>query len=160
MDVGLALGAARIAPDKVRTSADIAQYIDHTLLKPEATAADIEKLCDEVIAAHPGPAADYKAGKAAALNFLKGQVMKLSKGKANPALAGEIIERKLKPAKVQAKIGKSACDQCRYCTEYCPRFLLGYAVEPHQVMRSLAFTATGAERAVHVGLVEQVTSTV
>jgi Na+-translocating ferredoxin:NAD+ oxidoreductase RnfC subunit len=56
-----------------------------------------------------------------------------------------IIERKLKPNKVQAKIGKSACDQCRYCTEFCPRFLLGYAVEPHQVMRSLAFTATGAE---------------
>jgi Na+-translocating ferredoxin:NAD+ oxidoreductase RnfC subunit len=55
-----------------------------------------------------------------------------------------IIERKLKPAKVQASIGKSACDQCRYCTEYCPRFLLGYAVEPHQVMRTLAFTATGA----------------
>ncbi len=55
------------------------------------------------------------------------------------------MERKLKPSKVQAKIGKSACDQCRYCTEYCPRFLLGYAVEPHQVMRSLAFTATGAD---------------
>ncbi|HTR40497.1 MAG TPA: 4Fe-4S dicluster domain-containing protein [Pseudomonadales bacterium] len=56
-----------------------------------------------------------------------------------------VIERKLKPAKVQAKIGKSACDQCRYCTEYCPRFLLGYAVEPHQVMRTLAFTGTGAD---------------
>jgi Na+-translocating ferredoxin:NAD+ oxidoreductase RnfC subunit len=56
-----------------------------------------------------------------------------------------VMERKLKPNKVQAKIGKSACDQCRYCTEYCPRYLLGYAVEPHQVMRSLAFTATGAE---------------
>ena len=56
-----------------------------------------------------------------------------------------VMERKLKPGKVQAKIGKSACDQCRYCTEYCPRFLLGYAVEPHQVMRSLAFTTTGAE---------------
>lgn len=56
-----------------------------------------------------------------------------------------VIERKLKPAKAQAGIGKSACDQCRYCTEYCPRFLLGYAVEPHQVMRSLAFTATGAD---------------
>ncbi len=54
-----------------------------------------------------------------------------------------IIERKLKPDKIQAKIGKSACDQCRYCTEYCPRFLLGYAVEPHQVMRTLAFTGTG-----------------
>ncbi len=56
-----------------------------------------------------------------------------------------VMERKLKPSQVQAKIGKSACDQCRYCTEYCPRFLLGYAVEPHQVMRSLAFTATGAD---------------
>ena len=56
-----------------------------------------------------------------------------------------IVQRKLKPNQVQAKIGKSACDQCRYCTEYCPRLLLGYAVEPHQVMRSLAFTATGAD---------------
>ena len=56
-----------------------------------------------------------------------------------------VVQRKLRPAPEQAKIGKSACDQCRYCTEYCPRFLLGYAVEPHQVMRTLAFTATGAE---------------
>jgi aspartyl-tRNA(Asn)/glutamyl-tRNA(Gln) amidotransferase subunit B len=59
-------------------------------------AGAIEALCDQALAAHPGPVADYKAGKAAALNFLKGQVMKLSKGKANPALAGEILERKLK----------------------------------------------------------------
>jgi aspartyl-tRNA(Asn)/glutamyl-tRNA(Gln) amidotransferase subunit B len=56
----------------------------------------IERFCDQAIAANPGPAADFKAGKTAALNFLKGQVMKLSKGKANPALAGEILERKLK----------------------------------------------------------------
>jgi aspartyl-tRNA(Asn)/glutamyl-tRNA(Gln) amidotransferase subunit B len=56
----------------------------------------IEKFCDEVIAANPGPANDFKSGKAAALNFLKGQVMKLSKGKANPALVGEILERKLR----------------------------------------------------------------
>jgi Na+-translocating ferredoxin:NAD+ oxidoreductase RnfC subunit len=56
-----------------------------------------------------------------------------------------VIERKLKPAQVQAHIGKSACDQCRYCTEFCPRYLLGYQVEPHQVMRSLAFTATDAQ---------------
>jgi Na+-translocating ferredoxin:NAD+ oxidoreductase RnfC subunit len=55
------------------------------------------------------------------------------------------IQRKLTPQKAQAAIGKSACDQCRYCTEYCPRYLLGYAVEPHQVMRTLAFTASGKE---------------
>ena len=56
----------------------------------------IEQFCDQVIATNPGPVADYKAGKTAALNFLKGQVMKLSKGKANPALVGTVLERKLK----------------------------------------------------------------
>ena len=65
------------------------------LARASDTAA-IETFCDDAIAAHPGPAADFRAGKAAALNFLKGQVMKLSKGKANPALAGEILEKKLK----------------------------------------------------------------
>jgi len=41
------------------------------------------------------------------------------------------------------RIGKSACDQCSYCTEFCPRYLLGYDVQPHKVMRSLGFTKTG-----------------
>ena len=56
----------------------------------------LERFCEEVIGANPRSVADFKTGKAAALNFLKGQVMKLSKGKANPGLAGEILERKLK----------------------------------------------------------------
>ena len=56
----------------------------------------IEKFCEEAITANPGPASDFRNGKAAALNFLKGQVMKLSKGKANPSVVGEILERKLK----------------------------------------------------------------
>ncbi len=56
----------------------------------------IEALCDEVIATNPKPVADFRAGNAASLNFLKGQVIRLSKGKANPQLVGEILERKLK----------------------------------------------------------------
>jgi aspartyl-tRNA(Asn)/glutamyl-tRNA(Gln) amidotransferase subunit B len=56
----------------------------------------IEAFCDEVIKSNPKPVASFKAGNVASLNFLKGQVMKLSKGKANPQLAGEILERKLK----------------------------------------------------------------
>ncbi len=59
-------------------------------------AGAIEKLCDEAIAANPRSFQDYRAGKGAALNFLKGQVMKLSRGKANPNLVGDILERKLK----------------------------------------------------------------
>jgi len=56
----------------------------------------IEKLCDEAIVANPKPVADFRAGSAASLNFLKGQVIKLSEGKANPQLVGEILEKKLK----------------------------------------------------------------
>ena len=59
-------------------------------------AGAIEALCKQVIAANPKPVADFKAGNVASLNFLKGQVMKLSQGKANPALVGEVLERKLK----------------------------------------------------------------
>jgi aspartyl-tRNA(Asn)/glutamyl-tRNA(Gln) amidotransferase subunit B len=58
--------------------------------------AAIEALCDQVIMDNPKPVADFKAGNVASLNFLKGQVMKLSNGKANPALVGEVLERKLK----------------------------------------------------------------
>ncbi len=73
-----------------------AKIVEQKGLAQVSDTGAIEKICDEVIAANPGPAADFKAGKGAALNFLKGQVMKLSKGKANPAMAGEILERKLR----------------------------------------------------------------
>ena len=73
-----------------------AKIIDRKGLAQVSDTSALEQFCDQAIAANPGPAADFKAGKAAALNFLKGQVMKLSKGKANPALIGEILERKLR----------------------------------------------------------------
>ncbi|MCW8811819.1 MAG: 4Fe-4S dicluster domain-containing protein [Ignavibacteriaceae bacterium] len=55
-----------------------------------------------------------------------------------------LIKRKNQPEQSWHRIGKSACDQCSYCTEFCPRYLLGYQVEPHKVMRSLGFTKTGS----------------
>jgi aspartyl-tRNA(Asn)/glutamyl-tRNA(Gln) amidotransferase subunit B len=55
----------------------------------------IETLCDEVIAANPKPVADFRAGNTASLNFLKAQVIRLSKGKANPQLVGEILQKKI-----------------------------------------------------------------
>jgi aspartyl-tRNA(Asn)/glutamyl-tRNA(Gln) amidotransferase subunit B len=78
------------------TGESAAKIVEKKGLAQVSDTGAIEKFCDEAIAANPGPAADFKAGKAAALNFLKGQVMKLSKGKANPGLAGEILERKLR----------------------------------------------------------------
>jgi Glu-tRNA(Gln) amidotransferase subunit E-like FAD-binding protein len=55
----------------------------------------IEALIDEVLAANPGPVAEFRAGKDKAFNSLVGQVMKASKGKANPAQVNEILKRKL-----------------------------------------------------------------
>lgn len=56
-----------------------------------------------------------------------------------------LMTRKTRSQQEMNHIGKSACDQCSYCTEFCPRYLLGYEVQPHKVMRSLGFTATGAD---------------
>ena len=56
-----------------------------------------------------------------------------------------LITRRTRPRVEMNRIGKSACDQCSYCTEFCPRYLLGYEVQPHKVMRSLGFTLTGGD---------------
>lgn len=56
-----------------------------------------------------------------------------------------VIQRYSKTERQMDRIGHSACDQCSYCTELCPRYLLGYDVQPHLVMRSLGFTAMGSE---------------
>ena len=55
-----------------------------------------------------------------------------------------LIRRHNAPWMHVAKVGRSACDQCRFCTEFCPRFLLGHPIEPHAAMRSLGFQ-TGAD---------------
>jgi aspartyl-tRNA(Asn)/glutamyl-tRNA(Gln) amidotransferase subunit B len=73
-----------------------AKIVERKGLAQVSDTGALDQFCDQVIAANPGPVSDFKAGKVVALNFLKGQVMKLSKGKANPALVGEILERKLK----------------------------------------------------------------
>ena len=57
---------------------------------------ELESMVDAVLAAHPGPVGDLKGGKHRAMAFLVGQIMKASRGKANPKLVNEIIQRKLK----------------------------------------------------------------
>lgn len=52
-----------------------------------------------------------------------------------------LIRRHNAPWLQVQRIGRSACDQCRFCTEFCPRFLLGHPIEPHRAMQSLGFTS-------------------
>ena len=74
-------------PEEIVQAKGLAQLSDTSAL---------EAICDQVIAANPKSAADYRTGKGAALNFLKGQVMKATQGKANPNLVGQILENKLR----------------------------------------------------------------
>ena len=69
--------------------------IERRGLKQISDAGAIEKLVDEAIAAGAKQVEDYRAGKDKALQSLVGQVMKASKGKANPAQVNEILRRKL-----------------------------------------------------------------
>jgi Na+-translocating ferredoxin:NAD+ oxidoreductase RnfC subunit len=55
-----------------------------------------------------------------------------------------LVERKSAPRRQYDRIGHSTCDQCSLCTELCPRYIMGYPIEPHRVMRSLMMT--GAEK--------------
>jgi aspartyl-tRNA(Asn)/glutamyl-tRNA(Gln) amidotransferase subunit B len=57
--------------------------------------AALAEICDQVIAANALQVADYKGGKDKAFNSLVGQVMKLTRGKANPQQVTEILKRKL-----------------------------------------------------------------
>ena len=57
---------------------------------------EIEKLVNEVLSNNPKSIEDFKAGKTQAIGYLMGQVMKASKGKANPPVAKQMIEDKLK----------------------------------------------------------------
>lgn len=55
----------------------------------------VEKIVDDVLAANPAIVAEFKGGKEKALMSLMGQIMKASKGKANPAQVNEILKQKL-----------------------------------------------------------------
>lgn len=87
--------AQEVFAEMFASGAAPASIVEKKGLAQVSDAGALEKFCDEIIAANPKSAADFKTGNANALNFLKGQVMKASKGKANPALVGEILERKL-----------------------------------------------------------------
>jgi len=75
---------------------NIAAYAKANGLIQESNTKAISKIVDQVIQANPKAAADVKSGEAKATQFLIGQVMKLSRGQANPQLAQDMINRKLR----------------------------------------------------------------
>jgi len=74
---------------------NVDSVIERRGLKQLSDSGEIEKLVDEVLAANAKQVQDYRAGKEKAFNSLVGQVMKATRGKANPAQVNELLKKKL-----------------------------------------------------------------
>jgi aspartyl-tRNA(Asn)/glutamyl-tRNA(Gln) amidotransferase subunit B len=79
-----------------RTGKGASQVIEEQGLAQVSDAAEIEKIVTDVLASNPQQLAAYRAGKEALFGFFVGQVMKASKGKANPKVVNELLKAKLK----------------------------------------------------------------
>ena len=62
---------------------------------PMAASAELQETVAEAIGANPKPVEEYLEGKEAVMRFLVGQVMRITRGKANPQLASEELSRRL-----------------------------------------------------------------
>jgi len=71
--------------------------IEQRGLKQLSDVGELEAVCDQVIAANSKQVEEYRSGREKAFNSLIGQVMKLTRGKANPQQVTEILKRKLAP---------------------------------------------------------------
>ena len=83
-DVFIDTFSTGVAPEKV---------IEEKGLKQSSDIAELEKMCSEIIANNPKPVEEFKAGKENAINALKGQVMKATRGKANPKIVDELLRK-------------------------------------------------------------------
>jgi aspartyl-tRNA(Asn)/glutamyl-tRNA(Gln) amidotransferase subunit B len=88
--------AREIFPKMAETGDSAPAIMEREGLKQISDSGALTKIVDDVIAANPKQVAEYKAGKAVVLKFLVGQVMKLSRGQANPAAVNELFGEKLK----------------------------------------------------------------
>lgn len=84
-----------VLEDMYRTGGDPSQIIEAKNLMQISDAEELEKVVDEVLAKNAKSAADYMAGKENALKFLIGQVMVITKGRANPKLVIDLLKKKI-----------------------------------------------------------------
>jgi aspartyl-tRNA(Asn)/glutamyl-tRNA(Gln) amidotransferase subunit B len=78
-----------------KTGQGAAKIIEEQGLVQVSDVSEIDRVVDEVLAANPQQLAAYRAGKEALFGFFVGQVMKASKGKANPKVVNERLRARL-----------------------------------------------------------------
>ena len=87
--------AKSVLEEMYKTGKDAADIIDRRGLRQISDTDEIEEAVRQAISVNTQALADYKAGKEPALKFLVGQVMKATKGRANPGLVNELLKKKL-----------------------------------------------------------------
>ena len=87
--------AKDVFEEMFETGKDADTVVDEKGLKQVSDSGAIEAMIDEVLAANPDKAEEYRAGKVQLLGFFVGQVMKASGGKANPGVVNEVLRAKL-----------------------------------------------------------------
>jgi len=90
--------AKSVLGEMYKTAGDAMSIIEEKGLSQISDTQELEKIVAEVINSNVQPVTDYKAGKETALKFLVGQVMKATKGRANPQLVNEVLKQKLAEA--------------------------------------------------------------
>ena len=90
------LVASKDVLDKIwQTDMSASEAVDKLGLRQNNDAGEIEKLVRDIIAANPGPADDFRKGNEKVLSFFVGQLMKATKGKTNPKIAGDLVRKLL-----------------------------------------------------------------
>ena len=84
-----------LLPEIFEKGGDPEAIVKERGLGAESDASALEAFVEQAIAANPKSVADFKAGKKAAASFFVGQVMKLSKGKADPKVVGKLVAERL-----------------------------------------------------------------
>jgi aspartyl-tRNA(Asn)/glutamyl-tRNA(Gln) amidotransferase subunit B len=87
--------AKEIFPKMLATGEAPRAIMEREGLKQISDSGALEKMVDDVLAANPKQVEQYRGGKATVIGFLVGQVMKASRGQANPAAVNEILRKKL-----------------------------------------------------------------
>lgn len=87
--------AKSVLEEMFRTSKTALAIIEERGLSQISDTGELEAAILDVINSNAQAVSDYKAGKETALKFLVGQVMRATKGRANPVMAGELLQKKL-----------------------------------------------------------------
>ena len=87
------LAKERVFPEMFKTGDNPAAIVRAKGLGQKDDAEALERVCSEIVQANPEAVAEVLSGNMKAINFLKGRVMQATRGKANPALVGPLLEK-------------------------------------------------------------------